>query len=332
MSSCPSRDSIQGLLDECLEGPELEEIVIHIEICPICQELLEDLTRGRGWKSTIPDSSVVGVEIAEGIGEADPARGSTDEQTGDFSPPGLAATLTSSGRPGGSLGFATSIGRTDWPRVPGYEIVDRLGEGGMGVVYKARRVALNRLEALKMIRGGGQARPEHLLRFAIEAEAVARLRHLNIIQIYDIGEVDGSPFVSLELLEGGSLTDRLGGTPQAGRVSAELLETLALAIVAAHEAGIIHRDLKPSNVLFAVDGVLKVTDFGLAKRLESDDMHTETGQVMGSPSYMAPEQARGTRETSGRRPTCMRWGPSSMKCSPGARLSRARRRSRPFAR
>jgi eukaryotic-like serine/threonine-protein kinase len=177
--------------------------------------------------------------------------------------------------------------------VPGYEIVDRLGEGGMGVVYKARQVGLNRLVALKMIRGGSQARPEHLLRFSIEAEAVARLRHLNIIQIYDIGEVDGSPFVSLELLEGGSLTDRLGGTPQAGRRSAELLETLALAIVAAHEAGIIHRDLKPSNVLFAADGVLKVTDFGLAKRLESDDMHTVTGQVMGSPSYMAPEQARG---------------------------------------
>ncbi len=169
----------------------------------------------------------------------------------------------------------------------------------MGVVYKARQVALNRWVALKMIRGGGQAKPDHLVRFSIEAEAVAQLRHLNIIQIYDIGEVDGSPYVSLELLEGGSLADRLKGTPQPGRTAAELLETLVLAISEAHQAGIIHRDLKPTNVLFTADGVLKVTDFGLAKRLESDDKHTETGQIMGSPSYMAPEQARGhTRDIS----------------------------------
>ena len=154
-------------------------------------------------------------------------------------------------------------------------------------------VGLNRLVALKMIRGGSQARPDHLARFRIEAEAVARLRHPNIVQIYDIGEVDGLPFVSLELLEGGDLADRLAGTPQPGRPAAELLVTLARAIHAAHEAGIVHRDLKPANVLFTADGVPKITDFGLAKRLESDSNQTETGQIMGTPSYMAPEQARG---------------------------------------
>jgi tetratricopeptide (TPR) repeat protein len=144
-----------------------------------------------------------------------------------------------------------------------------------------------------MIIGGTQARVDHLARFRIEAEAVARLRHPNIMQIYDIGEVAGLPFVSLELLEGGDLDDRLGGTPQPGRSGSELVATLARAVHVAHQAGIIHRDLKPANILFTEDGVPKITDFGLAKRLESDSRQTETGQIMGTPSYMAPEQARG---------------------------------------
>jgi tetratricopeptide (TPR) repeat protein/tRNA A-37 threonylcarbamoyl transferase component Bud32 len=179
------------------------------------------------------------------------------------------------------------------PEIPGYEILGKLGTGGMGVVYKARQRGLNRLVALKMIIGGTQARVDHLARFRIEAEAVARLRHPNILQIYDIGEVDGLPFVSLELLEGGDLYDRLEGTPQPGRSGSELVATLARAVHAAHQAGIIHRDLKPTNVLFTEEGVPKITDFGLAKRLESDSNQTETGQIMGTPSYMAPEQARG---------------------------------------
>ena len=179
------------------------------------------------------------------------------------------------------------------PEIPGYEILGKLGAGGMGVVYKARQRGLNRLVALKMIIGGTQARVDHLARFRIEAEAVARLRHPNILQIYDIGEVGGMPFVSLELLEGGDLDDRLAGTPQPGRSGSELVATLARAVHAAHQAGIIHRDLKPANILFTEEGVPKITDFGLAKRLESDSRQTETGQIMGTPSYMAPEQASG---------------------------------------
>ncbi len=183
--------------------------------------------------------------------------------------------------------------RTGRPSIPGYDILGKLGEGGMGVVYKARQQGLNRLVALKMIVGGSQARGDLLARFRVEAEAVARLRHPNILQIYDIGEVDGLPFVSLELLEGGDLDDRLAGTPQPGRSGAELMATLARAVHAAHQAGIIHRDLKPANILFTQEGLPKITDFGLAKRLESDSRQTETGQIMGTPSYMAPEQARG---------------------------------------
>jgi len=183
--------------------------------------------------------------------------------------------------------------RTGRTEIPGYEILGKLGEGGMGIVYKARQQGLNRLVALKMIIGGSQARVDLRARFRVEAEAVARLRHPNILQIYDIGELDGSPFVALELLEGGDLDDRLAGTPQPGGQAADLVATLARAVQAAHQARIVHRDLKPTNVLFTADGVPKIADFGLAKRLESDSRQTETGQIMGSPSYMAPEQARG---------------------------------------
>ncbi len=180
--------------------------------------------------------------------------------------------------------------------VPGlsqFDLLAELGRGGMGVVYKARHRQLNRTVALKMIGDGKHARPEHRERFLIEAEAVARLHHPNIVQIYDIGEADGRPFVTLEVLEGGTLADRLKGTTQPGRAAAELVATLALAMHAAHQAGIVHRDLKPSNILFDAEGVPKIVDFGLAKRLEVEEGHTQTGQVMGTPSYMAPEQAGG---------------------------------------
>ena len=132
-----------------------------------------------------------------------------------------------------------------------------------------------------------------MARFRTEAEAVARLRHPNILQIYDIGEAAGLPFVALELLDGGGLDDRLAGTPQPANQSAELMVTLARAMHVAHQSGIVHRDLKPTNVLYTSDGVPKITDFGLAKRIDSDEGQTESGQIMGSPSYMAPEQARG---------------------------------------
>jgi tetratricopeptide (TPR) repeat protein len=178
-------------------------------------------------------------------------------------------------------------------RIPGYDLLEKLGEGGMGVVYRARQVALNRLVAVKMIRGGGRARPEHFARLRIEAETIARLRHPHLLQIYDVGVVGDLPFLALELLDGGSLNDRLASTPQPGRNAAESMVLLARAIHAAHQVGIIHRDLKPTNILFTSNGIPKISDFGLAKRLESDSRQTETGQILGSPSYMAPEQAEG---------------------------------------
>ncbi|HEX5272457.1 MAG TPA: protein kinase, partial [Gemmataceae bacterium] len=185
------------------------------------------------------------------------------------------------------------------PAVPGYEILGVLGRGGMGVVYKARQTKLNRQVALKMIRAGGSAGEADLARFRVEAEAVARMQHPNIVQIYEVGETDGCPFFSLEYVDGGSLDRKLQGTPQPPRKAAEMMETLARAIDFAHQKGIVHRDLKPANVLMTADGRLKVTDFGLAKRFEDkDEGQTRTGAIMGTPSYMAPEQASGhTKDT-----------------------------------
>jgi tetratricopeptide (TPR) repeat protein len=181
--------------------------------------------------------------------------------------------------------------------VPGYVILSELGRGGMGVVYKARHLGLDRVVALKMVLCGGHAGADQLARFRIEAEAVARLQHPNIVQIHDVGDHQGCPYFSLEFVQGGSLAQRLAAAPLAAHEAARLLRSLSGAIEHAHAQGIVHRDLKPANVLLAADGTPKITDFGLAKRLEGDDAQTYSGAVMGTPNYMAPEQAEGrTRE------------------------------------
>ncbi len=185
------------------------------------------------------------------------------------------------------------------PRVAGYEILGELGSGGMGIVYKARQERLDRFVALKMIRAGAGARPEDLVRFETEAKAVAAIEHSNIIKIFDIGEQDGLPYFSLEYLSGGSLANKIGGKPQTVDEAARIVEVLANAMHVAHRHKVIHRDLKPANVLLAADGTLKITDFGLVKRLESDSGQTRSGSILGTPSYMAPEQARGENQNVG---------------------------------
>jgi formylglycine-generating enzyme required for sulfatase activity len=186
------------------------------------------------------------------------------------------------------------------PHAPaGYVILGELGRGGMGIVYKAWQTVLNRFVALKMIRSGADATPAELARFRVEARAVARLQHPNLVQIYEVGQQEGRPFVALEYLAGGSLAQKLGEAPLPPVPAAELVQTLSLAVHYAHQQGVLHRDLKPANILLAGDGTPKIADFGLAKRLESEpgltapEYHTESGAVMGTPSYMAPEQARG---------------------------------------
>jgi serine/threonine-protein kinase len=179
------------------------------------------------------------------------------------------------------------------PRIPGYEVEAVLGRGGMGIVYQARHLRLNRIVALKMLLAGVYAGPKDLARFLREAEAEASLRHPHIVQVHDVGEHDGRPYFTMEYVEGGSLAEKLRGTPQPASQAAALLATLAEAVHVAHQGGIVHRDLKPANVLLTADGTPKITDFGLAHHLQGGAGLTLSGVPVGTPNYMAPEQARG---------------------------------------
>jgi serine/threonine protein kinase/WD40 repeat protein len=209
------------------------------------------------------------------------------------------------------LAPGASADTIEQPTIPNYEILSQLGRGGMGVIYKARQVGLKRMVALKVILAGIHAAPSERARFRTEAEAAARLCHPNIVQIYEVGAHNGLPYLALEFMERGSLAPCLAGKPLAPRHAAELIETLARAVQAAHDQGIIHRDLKPANVLLATPppaadsgtavpagvvallGVPKITDFGLAKFHTDDGSQTTSGTILGTPNYMAPEQAEG---------------------------------------
>jgi serine/threonine-protein kinase len=171
--------------------------------------------------------------------------------------------------------------------VPGYEILDKLGEGGMGVVYRARHLRLQRVVALKLMLAGRQAGEEERARFLREARAAARLQHPNVVQVFEVGEHDGQPYFAQEYVEGGSLARRIAGTPQPSAAAAALAEALARAAHHAHGQGVVHRDLEPANVLLTADETPKITDFGLAKQID-DTGQTQSGAVVGTPSYMAP--------------------------------------------
>jgi len=198
------------------------------------------------------------------------------------------------------------------PAVPGdfeprdcgdFELLEELGRGGMGIVYRARQKRLDRVVALKMILRGDLASPADLARFRAEAEAAAQLHHPHIVPVYEVGEIDGRPYFSMKLVEGTTLARTLLDGPLASRTAAEMLAPICRAIADAHRRGVLHRDLKPSNILIDRDGHTFVTDFGLAKRVKTDlddrshglQSLTQSGAILGTPSYMAPEQAAGHR-------------------------------------
>jgi WD40 repeat protein/tRNA A-37 threonylcarbamoyl transferase component Bud32 len=180
-----------------------------------------------------------------------------------------------------------------------YDLLEEIGHGGMGVIYRARQKKLHRTVALKMIRAGALASVEEIQRFQAEAEAAAQLDHSGIVPIFEVGEDDGRHYFSMGLVEGGSLAERVKDRPLPPREAARLLEQVALAVEYAHGHGVIHRDLKPGNILLDPTGQPKVTDFGLCKRVHGDSHLTITGQVLGTPAYMAPEQAAGRLEAIG---------------------------------
>ena len=212
--------------------------------------------------------------------------------------PSSGATISHAPDVPGPSGTASFVGTgaaplpSGAPEIPGYELLEELGRGAMGVVYKARDLKLNRVVALKMVLGDERADPKRLIRFLAEAEAVASVRHPHVVQVYEFGEAGGRPFIAFEYLSGGKLTERLGA-PLPPKDAAELVSRISRGVAAAHEQGIVHRDLKPGNVLFDETGVPKVTDFGLAKRGSVSDL-TATQAVMGTPAYMSPEQAGGS--------------------------------------
>ncbi|MFM1904875.1 MAG: hypothetical protein RLZZ440_2775 [Planctomycetota bacterium] len=176
-----------------------------------------------------------------------------------------------------------------------YELLEELGRGGMGVVYRGRQKSLGRIVAVKTLLRRELATAADLARFRAEAEAAARLDHPNIVPIFEVGEYAGLPFYSMRLIEGTTLAKRLAAGPLPPREAAEILARVAAAVDAAHARGVLHRDLKPSNILIDEAGVPHVSDFGLAKRIEQDQTVTHTGVILGTPCYMSPEQAAGSR-------------------------------------
>jgi serine/threonine-protein kinase len=279
---------VQQLLDEMLDSERSPE-----EVCAACPELLPKV-RKRWRQMCLLD----------------------DELKALFPTPASdpAATAKTPWHP-----------NADLPRIPGYEVEAMLGRGGMGVVYKARHLRLNRTVALKMLLAGAYAAPHDLARFQREAEAVAGLRHPNIVQVHDVGDHEGRPYFTMEFVEGGSLGQKLAGTPQPAGQAAALVATLAAAVQAAHDGGIVHRDLKPANVLLQRKSEIpnpksqirdpkslsasplllsdsefrisdfdpKIADFGLARHFDTELALTLSGARVGTPSYMAPEQAGG---------------------------------------
>jgi WD40 repeat protein/tetratricopeptide (TPR) repeat protein len=304
MGACPTSERLVQFLNGSLPEAEQETVAEHVDQCQTCQEALVHLGKQAG--AALPRQLVQ--ETDRDPGTDQPRRQQFLDKLKQNAPPqeepssardsagSLATTPGAPANPRAVLPPGEIAEAADAPAVstspPGYELLGELGRGGMGVVYKARQISLNRTVALKMIRAAGHASAADLARFRTEAEAIARLQHPHIVQVFEVGEHQGTPFFSLEFCPGGSLANRLTGTPLPPRQAAELVEVLARAMQAAHLAGIIHRDLKPGNILLGADGTPKITDFGLAKKLDEAGQ-TGSGALLGTPSYMAPEQARG---------------------------------------
>ncbi len=251
---------------------------------------------------TIAPSAPLPPRVQETIAEAPSVA-----KSGDTPPADIYATMARA-IPAGDAGATIASMPTVGPAVAGlpfdrvgeYDILDKIGHGGMGLVLKARSRRLKRVVALKLIKVGQLAEEQEVARFMVEARAAAHLEHPNIVGVYDVGEHAGSPFFTMEYVEGQSLHKLISERPLQPRRAAIIIRKLALAVAYAHEAGILHRDLKPQNILLDKYEEPKITDFGLATNAQENSQLTATGTVLGTPSYMPPEQARGKHEEMGK--------------------------------
>jgi WD40 repeat protein len=308
----PADEALRALSLGQLTETELSHVSAHLGDCPACclridqlatdDDLLARLQQDADNREETLVSPAQRRAAVRALRRASEARSATQQGGGVQDPEAVPVILPA-------------------PRQVGdYDILAEVGRGGMGVVYKAQHRGLHRLAALKMVLAGEFASPTQELRFRLEAELAARVQHPNIVQVYEIGSYEGRPFLALEWVEGGSLENRLDGKPWPPGEAAALIETLARAIDVAHGEGIVHRDLKPANILLVSGGVVsgewstdtthhsltthhsplttdqvKITDFGLAQTIDGGQTMTRSGFLVGTPGYMAPEQASGKR-------------------------------------
>ena len=284
---CPSRAALAAYAAGKLPSPVLEAMADHVAACPACLGTLEEV-QGR----TAEGDSLV-AQLRRCVESPTVA-----EQTGGGPETALPLTVRDGGpgtsegaEAGGPAGAGVAFGQ--------YELLGEIGRGGMGVVYKARQTRLNRLVAIKMIRAGTYAGAAERLQFCREGEAVARLQHPHVIQVHECNEHGGQLYLCMEFVDGGTLAAKLAGARLPLKEAARLVQTLAEAVHAAHQRHIVHRDLKPANVLLTADGTPKVGDFGLAKLLDTERGQAAPHAVLGTPSYMAPEQAAGRAHEAG---------------------------------
>jgi serine/threonine-protein kinase len=322
-ASHPPPERLRAFASGRLGDEELGAISSHLDACPACRSLVdgffaEDPLLGQLQAAAPPAGSVPEDEeqrrraaralrrtlsrARDSSGHPPPSAGPGGE--GAAPPPGLDGTAA---RPGPTPGPESSKGgEPDGPAPPRqvgeYDLLSEAGRGGMGVVYKARHRRLHRLAAVKMLLSGPFASPKQKQRFRLEAELAARVRHPNVVQVYEAGTHDGQPYLAMEWVEGGTLAERLCGAPWPPAQVAPLVEAVARGVHAAHRQGVIHRDLKPGNVLLAACGFAgakpqaatpKIADFSLARTLQAEPDLTGAGLVVGTPEYMAPEQAAG---------------------------------------
>ena len=333
----PGDEVLRALSLGQLTAAELARVSTHLGDCPACCRRIDQLTTDDHLLGRLQQIAASQEQVLVG-----PVQRRRAVRTLLHSEEGRSATR----KPDPQIGPVIRPA----PKVIGdYDVLSEVGRGGMGVVFKARHRGLHRLAAVKMVLAGEFASPAQELRFRLEAELGARVLHPNIVQVYEIGNYDGRPFLALEWVEGGSLANRMDGKPWPPGDAASLIETLARAINLAHDEGVIHRDLKPANIMLAGnalrvvpnddatsthDGVAqtpvpqalvpKITDFGLAQTIEGGPTMTQNGFLVGTPGYMAPEQASGqARPLWDRRRTSTPWGWCSISSSQGNCRSRA---------